>query len=49
MHDTYDAPHVRFQDRINKTKSIRLSSKFTHLATVGFQPDEHCTAEFITK
>ncbi|KAF8245057.1 hypothetical protein K440DRAFT_646585 [Wilcoxina mikolae CBS 423.85] len=44
MHDASD-----IHDTIDKTESSRLSSSHTTLATVDFEPAEHCTPEYISK
>jgi len=45
MHNTHD---VSFTDKIDKAESIRFSSRFEISTTVGFQPTELRTTEYIT-
>jgi len=48
MHDTHDMHDVSFIDKIDKAESIRFSSRFKTSTTVGFQPTELRTTEYIT-
>ena len=47
-HDTQDTHDVSFTDTIDKAESIRFSSRFKTSTTVGFQPTEHRTTEYIS-
>jgi len=51
MHDTHDAPDARdvgFTDKIDQAKPSRFISRFKTSATMGFQPTELGTTEYIT-
>jgi hypothetical protein len=47
-HDPNDAQDVSFTDKIDRAESIRFSSRFKTSATVGFQPTELRTTEYVT-
>jgi len=48
MHNTHDTHDVSFADKIDKAESIRFSSRFKISTTMGFQPTEISTTEYIT-
>jgi len=47
-HDTHDTHDVNFPDKIDKAESIGFGSRFKTSTTVGFQPTELPTTEYIT-
>ena len=46
--DTHNTHNVSFTDDIDKAESIRFSSRFKTSTSVGLQPTELCTTEYIT-